>query len=152
MLKKQVKKAINKINMFKYYKPLVNQEQVPETYNYTKLFGKCSQCSELDLNMMRYIHPKDWDAKLLEALIAERMKPSIHAAIPEIQIGGKSGHSSLEHLVLIKTWMLAIEANNGQGIFQGFDMEKFFDKESLHFTPSKLKATLVTSIIGCGTN
>ena len=27
--------------------------------------------------------------------------------------------------------MLAIEANNGQGIFQGFDMEKFFDKESL---------------------
>ena len=27
--------------------------------------------------MMIYIHGKDWDAKLLEALISERMKPSI---------------------------------------------------------------------------
>ena len=32
--------------------------------------------------MMRYIHGKDWDAKMLEALVAERMKPKIHAAIP----------------------------------------------------------------------
>ena len=44
---------------------------------------------------------------------------------------GKAGHSSIEHLVLIKTWMLNMEVNNGSGIFQGFDMEKFFDKESL---------------------
>ena len=27
--------------------------------------------------------------------------------------------------------MLDIEANNGQGIFQGFDMKQFFDKGSL---------------------
>ena len=27
--------------------------------------------------------------------------------------------------------MLNMEVNNGSGIFQGFDMEKFFDKESL---------------------
>ena len=26
------------IAMFKYYEPLINQELVPETYNYTKLF------------------------------------------------------------------------------------------------------------------
>ena len=68
---------------------------------------------------------------MLEALVAERMKPKIHEAIPGIQIGGKAGHSSIEHLVLIKTWMLGMEVNNGSGIFQGFDMEKFIDKESL---------------------
>ena len=28
--------------------------------------------------MMRYIHGKDWDAKLLEVLVAERMKPNIN--------------------------------------------------------------------------
>ena len=40
--------------MDKYYKPLVNLEQVPETYNYTKLFGLWKgKGSELDLNMMR---------------------------------------------------------------------------------------------------
>ena len=50
---------------------------------------------------------------MLEALVAERMKPKIHSAIPDIQIGGKSGHSSIEHIVLIKTWM---EVNNGSGI------------------------------------
>ena len=42
------------IAMFKYYEPLINQEQVPETYNYTKLFGLWKgKDSELDLNMMR---------------------------------------------------------------------------------------------------
>ena len=101
------------IAMFKYYEPLINQELVPETYNYTKLFeiwkGKGS---ELDLNMIRYIHGKYWDANLLEAFVVERMKPKIHAAMPNIQIGGQSGHSSIEHLVLIKTWMLNMEANN----------------------------------------
>ena len=25
--------------MFKYYEPLINLEQVPDTYNYTKLFA-----------------------------------------------------------------------------------------------------------------
>ena len=31
-----------------------------------------------------------------------------------------------------------MEVNNGSGIFQGFDMEKFFDKESLIDTLSAL--------------
>ena len=103
---KHITKASEKFQlaMFKYYEPLINLEQVPETYNYTKLFGLWKgKGSELDLNMMRYIHGKDWDAKLLEALIAEKMKPKINAAIPDIQIGGKAGHSSIEHQVLIKT-------------------------------------------------
>ena len=101
---KHITKAGGKFpkTMFKYYEPLVNNEQVPETYNYTKLFGLWKgKGSELDLNMMRYIHGKDWDAKMLEALVAERMKPKIHAAIPDIQIGGKAGHSSIEHLLIL---------------------------------------------------
>ena len=41
------------IAMFKYYKPLINLEQVPETYKYTKLFGLWKgKGSELDLNML----------------------------------------------------------------------------------------------------
>ena len=59
------------------------------------------------------------------------MTPNILAAIPDIQIGGKAGHSSIEHLILIKTWELNIEINVGQGIFQGVYTEKLFDKESL---------------------
>ena len=57
--------------------------------------------------------------------MAQRMNPKIHEAISDIQIEGKAGHSSIEHLILIKTWMLNMEVNNGSGIFQGFDMDFF---------------------------
>ena len=47
-------------------------ELVPDTYDYTKPFGLVRQKgSELDFNMMRYIHGKLGDAKLLEALISD---------------------------------------------------------------------------------
>ena len=38
---KHITKAGEKFQkaMFKYYEPLINNEQVPETYNYTKLFS-----------------------------------------------------------------------------------------------------------------
>ena len=46
----------------------IEQERVPDTYNYTKLFSlwKKKKRRELDLNMIRYIHGKDWDANLME--------------------------------------------------------------------------------------
>ena len=69
--------------MYIYMGHLIAHEMVPDTYDYTKLFSLWKgKGSELD--MMRYIHGKDWDAKMLEALVAERMKPKIHDAIPDI--------------------------------------------------------------------
>ena len=43
--------------------------------------------------MMRYIHGKEWDAQLLEALKSERMKLGINENVPDIQIGGISGNT-----------------------------------------------------------
>ena len=56
----------------------MNNELVPETYNYTKLWK--GKESKLDLNMTRYIHGKEWDAKFLEALVSERSMtcPKVH--------------------------------------------------------------------------
>ena len=66
--------------IFDYMADFIFNEMVPDTYDYTKLFGLWKgKGSKLDLNMMRYIHGKDWDARLLEALISERMKPLIIA-------------------------------------------------------------------------
>ena len=53
------------------------------------------------------------------------------AACPNIQIGGMPGSSSVELLVTLKTWMLMKEEKKCNRIFQAFDIEKFFDKESL---------------------
>ena len=39
--------------------------------------------------------------------------------------------SSLEHLVTLKTWMRMLEESKKMGVINTYDMEKFFDKESL---------------------
>ena len=74
---------------------------------------------------------KCWRAKLLEALITEKMKPRIVEATPKIQIGEMPSSQSVEHLVTLKTWMKQLEENKSEGIVSLFDMSKFFDKESL---------------------
>ena len=45
----------------------------------------------------------------------------------------------MEHLVTLKTWMKTKESSKEGGIIQTFDMEKFFDKESLLDTMVTLK-------------
>ena len=67
-----------------------------------------------DLNMMRYVHTKIWEAKLCEALVTEHTKERIVAACPNIQIGGMPGSSSVEHLVTLKTWMMMKEEEKKQ--------------------------------------
>ena len=59
------------------------------------------------------------------------MKKKIVEATPNIQIGGMPGHSSAEHLLMLKTWMKFKEHRKESGIFSVFDLSKFFDKESL---------------------
>ena len=74
---------------------------------------------------------KCWRAKLLEAIITEKMKPLIVEVTPNIQIGGMPSSQAVEHLVTLKTWMKQIEENDTSGIVSLYDMAKFFDKESL---------------------
>ena len=77
------------------------EEMVPD---YTKLFGLWKgKGNKLDLNITRYINGKEWDAKFLEALVSERMKPFITKNCPIMQIGGMKGNSSSEHLIVVKT-------------------------------------------------
>ena len=118
--------------IFKYMRRIINDENIPFQFSETTLFpiwkGKGSP---LDLNMSRFIHDKVWPARLCDALVTEKMKPSIVESCPPIQIGGIPKSQSSEHLFTLKTWMLLLEATKGNGIFQVWDMSKFFDKESL---------------------
>ena len=61
--------------------------------------------SQIDLNMLRYMHGKEWDAKLIEIIRPERMKPHINKDCPNIQIGVIVGQKSTEHLIVLKTWI-----------------------------------------------
>ena len=121
-----------KIATFEYMKKLIKSEEVPRIFLNTTLTqiwkGKGSA---LDLNNMRFIHMRFWRSRLLEALITENMKDDIVNACPNIQLGGMPGAMSVEHLVVLKTWMKQKEEQNDTGIFNVYDMSKFFDKESL---------------------
>ena len=59
----------------------------------------------LDLKIRRFVHSKEWEARLCEGLMSEHMKPRIVKACPKIQIGGMPRSSSVEHLVTLKTRM-----------------------------------------------
>ena len=72
--------------------------------------------------MMRYIHSKEWDVRLIDARITAHMKPNIIEACPDIQIGGMPERSSVEHLVKLKTWMKMKEERKENRIFQVFDI------------------------------
>ena len=97
-----------------YMADFMANETVPDKYDYTKLFGLWKgKGNKLDLNMTRYIHGKEWDAKFLEALVSETMKPLITKNCPEMQIGGMKENSSSEHLILVKTWIKQIKLHIG---------------------------------------
>ena len=90
--------------MFLYMADFMAQEMVPYKHEYTKLIGLWKgKGNKLDLNRTRYIHGRDWDAKFLEALVSERMKPFITKNCPLMQIVGIEGNSSSEHLIVVKT-------------------------------------------------
>ena len=115
-----------------YMSKIIDNETIPWDFSKTVLIPIWKKKgSALDLNMMRYVHMKSWEAKLCEGLVTETMKDDIVKACPKIQIGGIPKSMSVEHLVTVKTWMAMKEQKKENGIFQVFDMEKFFDKESL---------------------
>ena len=61
----------------------MSHKMVPDAYDYIKLFGLWEgKGSKFELNMTRYIHGKDFDAKFLESLVPERMKPFIIKKLP----------------------------------------------------------------------
>ena len=125
----------------------MNNELVPDTYDYTKLFGLWKgKGSKLDLNMTRYIHGKEWDAKFLEALVSERIKALITKHCPKMQIGGMKGNSSSEHLIVVKTWMKTNQVGATTCIFEAFNVENSLTKRDL-LTP---KAKLQNLTTECG--
>ena len=118
--------------IFELMKKLIHQEMIPETYDHTSLTPIWKKKgSALDLNNMRFIHMKHWRPKLLEGLITEKMKANIVSATPAIQIGGMPGSQSVQHLIVLKSWIKLKDKKKEPAVFCLYDLSKFFDRESL---------------------
>ena len=118
--------------IFLFMAKLIKTEKIPKCFlntSLTQIWKK--KGSALDLNNMRFIHTRHWRSKLIEALVTEKMKDNIVQATPNIQLGGMPGAASVEHLVVLKTWMKFKEEKKEGGILCTYDMSKFFDKEPL---------------------
>ena len=95
-----------KVATYEYMKKLIKSEQVPTSFLDTYLTQLWKgKGSALDLNNMRFIHMRFWRSRLLEALVTENMKEDNVKACPNNQLGGMPGAMSVEHLVVLKTWM-----------------------------------------------
>ena len=118
--------------IFDIMEKIVKTEQIPEIFRDTSLIQIWKKKgSALDLKNMRFIHMRMWQSRLFTSLITEKIKSKVVEATPKSQLGGMPGQSSVDHLVTLKTWMKMLEERKLGGVFQCFDMEKFFDKESL---------------------
>ena len=79
----EFKKAI-----YHYMNRILRDEEIPKAFSLTWLIEIWKKKgSALDQNQMRYIHTKQWDAKLCKALVTRSMKGRIFEACPNIQIG-----------------------------------------------------------------
>ena len=113
-------------------KRIIQTEEVPDAFNDTKLTAVYKgKGSRLDLNMMRFIHGRDWRSRLCDKIVTDKMKPDIVKACPNIQLGGIPEASSDDHLITLKQTMKNKEERKEGLIVNTYDMKKFFDKEDL---------------------
>ena len=83
------------------------------------------------LDNKKFIHMKDWLARVVEALTVSPMKADIFAAGSKFQISGCPGQRTVFHLFVVKR-NIALKIKLGKGLLLTvLDLIKFFDKQSL---------------------
>ena len=106
-------------------------ETFPSRFNITTLIQLSKKGSAQDLDNKRFIHIKEWLARLVEALTVQPMKDEIFAAGTKYQIGGCPGKRTVFHLFVVKS-NIALKLLMGEGVILTLlDLIKFFDKQSL---------------------
>ena len=123
--------------MFTFYclffnsRRFIKNESFPSRFNLTTLVQLPKKGSAQDLDNKRFIHLKEWLARLIEALVVQPMKADIFEAGTKYQIGGCPGQRTVFHLFVVKS-NIARMIMIGKGVILTLlDLIKFFDKQSL---------------------
>ena len=130
--------------MYKLCKRLITQEQFPTSFSNTLLKQLWKRKGRRDiLDNHRFIHLKDWKPRLTETLITEMMKEDIIKAGTKFQIGGVPGHRIEEHLIVLKSIILARMSQKKGVVIQLVEYKKFFDSERLRAIMASLASANV---------
>ena len=118
--------------MMKFCRRMHKEEEFPDRFYQTTLVQLYKQKGPMQqLSSHRFLHMKEWTARLMEALEVEGMKSDILEAGTKFQLGGKPGMRVQFHLFVVKSH-IAMKRKNKEGtILWSVDFQKFFDKEVL---------------------
>ena len=125
---------------------MYKNEEIPRVFNNTtlmKLYKKKGPRTELKSN--RFIHLKNYPAKVFERLVMMKLEKRMASATPDFQIGGQKMSSTTEHLVTLMTYMRHIEQTQKAGVCQFLDIRSCFDVIELR---DLLTQTATAGVVG----
>ena len=140
--------------ILKLCRRLIRTEVFPSRFDLTTLVQLPKKGSAQDLDNKRFIHTKDWLARLVEALTVDQMKEDIFEAGTKFQIGGCPGKRTVFHLYVVKS-NIARKIKEGQGVILTLlDLIKFFLINRALLMPAmpSKRPKSITSFIGSGTD
>ena len=119
--------------LFVLFKLVWKTEQIPNTWHTSELIqlfkGRGLRSS---LENWRFLHIKDDISKMFSQIVFEKTKECLISGMTKYQIATKPGHRATEHVYCV---MSLIQLNEDQGkalLLSLFDVQKFFDKESIY--------------------
>ena len=120
--------------VFKFLQRMFEEEQFPLKFQQTTLhmIFKGGQGRREILSDNRFIHSKDWEARMAEALVVEDgLRDPLIKGSSIYQIGGQAGHRSEELVFVVKSVIAKYKMCRKLIIVKFFDISKFFDKEMM---------------------
>ena len=117
---------------FKFCLRMHLEEKFPSRFDQTVLVQLYKHKGPLHaFSSHRYLHIKEWAARLMESLEVQGMRDTILDAGTKFQLGGKPGMRVQFHLFVIKS-VIAIKETLKEGLLiYGVDFQRFFDSEVL---------------------
>ena len=121
--------------MYMMFKRIFREEDVPQKFLETKLKKLYKKKGDkTKLSSYRFIHLKQWAAKVMEKLAMQKCNDLIAGVMPEGQIGGMKKSSTSEHISSLHA-LARMKMKEKSGIIIMFvDVKKCFDKQRLDDT------------------
>ena len=107
------------------------EERFPRRFDKTTLVQIYKKGPMQDLSSFRFIHMKEWAARIMEAMEVQGMKETILSVGTKYQLGGKPGIRVQFHLFVVKSFLAMKEMFKEGVILYTADFQKFLDKEFL---------------------
>ena len=117
--------------VFEFFKLIWRSEEIPASWDLTTLKQIYKRGNKQSLESYRYVHLKQWRARLFDGLVFSRMKKMLINGMSKFQIGGKPGHRIQEHLFVFHSVLELYKKTDTCLFIQAWDISRYFDRHHL---------------------